>query len=108
MKRTIWLSYDIGVRGDYEGLYAWLDDHKAKECGDSLALLKYEHSGEIAEALREDLSQAIEITKRTRVYVIYREATEKKMKGTFVFGGRRPPPWSGYGSSKSDDNEDEV
>ena len=32
---TIWISYDLGVRGDYEGLYAWLDSHGAKECGDT-------------------------------------------------------------------------
>ncbi len=25
MKKALWISYDIGVRGDYEGLYAWLD-----------------------------------------------------------------------------------
>ena len=27
---TVWISYDLGVRGDYEGLYAWLDAHDAK------------------------------------------------------------------------------
>lgn len=29
--RTIWISYDLGVQGDYEGLYGWLDTHKARE-----------------------------------------------------------------------------
>ena len=32
---TVWISYDLGIRGDYEGLYAWLDSHRAKECGDA-------------------------------------------------------------------------
>ena len=41
MKRAIWISYDFGVRGDYEGIYTWLDDHGAIECGDSIAFLKY-------------------------------------------------------------------
>lgn len=35
MKQLIWISYDLGVSGDYENLYAWLDDHGAKECGQS-------------------------------------------------------------------------
>ena len=32
-RSTIWISYDLGVRGDYENLYSWLDTHGAKECG---------------------------------------------------------------------------
>lgn len=29
---------NLGVQGDYEGLYAWLGEHRAKECGDSVAV----------------------------------------------------------------------
>ena len=43
MNKAIWLSYDLGVSGDYEGIYAWLAKHGAKECGDSLAFLNYEY-----------------------------------------------------------------
>jgi len=35
MKQTIWISYDLGLQGDYPGLYRWLDLHKAKECVNS-------------------------------------------------------------------------
>src|SRR5262245_8598298 len=66
---TIWISYDLGVRGDYEGLYAWLDQHKAKECGDSVALLSYRYSGVLVEALKADLGESVETNKRTRMYV---------------------------------------
>ena len=45
MKQAIWLSYDLGVRGDYEGLYAWLDKHQAKECGDNIAYFVYGYTG---------------------------------------------------------------
>ena len=41
MGKFIWLSYDLGIRGDYESLYSWLDDHEAKECGDSVAFLSF-------------------------------------------------------------------
>ena len=34
---TFWLSYDLGVGGDYPGLYQWLDDHQAVVCGNNMA-----------------------------------------------------------------------
>lgn len=35
--KRVWISYDLGVQADYDGLYQWLDEHKARECGDSVA-----------------------------------------------------------------------
>jgi hypothetical protein len=104
---TIWISYDLGVRGDYEGLYAWLDNHKAKECGDSLALLRYEYSGNLLEALTTDLKSSVEINKRTRFYVIHRDKTTKLMKGTFIHGGRKSPPWAGFSGEGKEQEDDE-
>ncbi|MDR0845353.1 MAG: hypothetical protein LBN71_09030 [Tannerella sp.] len=26
MEKAIWLNYDLGVGGDFQGLYSWLDD----------------------------------------------------------------------------------
>jgi hypothetical protein len=56
MNKALWLSYDLGVKGDYEGLYAWLDDHNAEECGNSVAFLHYEYCTEIFSELKDDLS----------------------------------------------------
>lgn len=42
MEKAVWITYDLGVQGDYKGLYAWLDDHQATECGDSTAFFNYE------------------------------------------------------------------
>jgi hypothetical protein len=94
MKRAIWISFDLGVRGDYEGLYAWLDEHQAEECGESLAFLQYEHKGDFLTAIKKDLKRAMELTKNSRVYVIH--LLEGRMKGTFVFGRRKAPPWTGF------------
>lgn len=105
-KRTIWISYDLGVRGDYEGLYTWLDKHKAKECGDSLALLNYEYADSLLKSLKEDLSNSVRFDKRTRIYVIYRNKDTKKMKGVFIYGGRKSPPWAGM-SGEGDGQEDD-
>ena len=95
MKRSIWISFDLGVSGDYEGLYAWLDAREAKECGDSLAFLSYAFEGDLIAALKSDIQDSIETNKKTRIYVIYHD--EGKMKGTFILGGRRREPWTGYG-----------
>jgi hypothetical protein len=35
--KRYWLSFDLGLRGNYDSLYEWLDAHSASESGDSLA-----------------------------------------------------------------------
>jgi len=107
MKSAVWVSYDLGVQADYEGMYGWLDEHQAKECGDSLAFLNYEYSGPLLEAFAADLKKSVQITKRTRVYVIYREQDTKKMKGNFIIGGRKAPPWSGFAAAVGSADTDE-
>jgi hypothetical protein len=94
-KTVVWISFDLGVQGDYESLYRWLDAHDAQECGDNLAFLKkYEHSGSLSESLKRDLEGSIEINQRTRIYIV-REVSGKP-KGKFIFGSRKRPPWTGY------------
>jgi hypothetical protein len=97
MKSAIWISYDLGVRGDYEALYTWLDEHEAQECGDSLAFLNYEYTGSLKDSVTKELGKALEITKQTRIYLVYRERETNKIRGSFIFGGRKAAPWSGYG-----------
>ena len=63
MKKAIWVSFDLGVRGDYEGIYTWLDEHGAEECGDSLAYLKYESDDDFISSFTRDIRKAIEITR---------------------------------------------
>ena len=89
MQRVVWISFDLGVRGDYEGMYAWLDEQKAKECGDSLACVKYEFDGDLTESLLEDLKEAVDITKKTRIYLLWQDPVSRVMKGRFVLGGRK-------------------
>ena len=80
MKSTIWISCDLGVNGDYEGMYAWLDDHGAKECGSSVAFVKpYDYDGEdLMQALECDIRDTVKIDKRTRIYVIRRVDGKEK------------------------------
>jgi len=96
MKSAIWICFDLGVRGDYGSLYTWLDEHEAKECGDSLGFLNYEYSGSLVKSLTAELEKVLMPTKQTRVYFIYRDNETKKMKGSFIIGGRKASPWFGY------------
>lgn len=95
-KRAVWLSFDLGVTGDYEGMYAWLDEHKAKECGSSLAFLNYSFKTDLVASLTADIKAAVETNKKTRIYVIWRDDKKKTMKGRFILGGRKASPWAGY------------
>src|ERR1041385_5750375 len=97
----VWISYDLGVRGDYESLYVWLDQHGAVECGDSMGYLRrYQYTDNLAKDLREDLERSIRTDRRTRIYAIWKAGN--KASGRFIIGGRRAAPWAGYSSSDSD------
>ena len=100
MKRSVWISFDLGVRGDYEGLYEWLEEYDAKECVGNLAFINYEVKGNLTQCLRKDIESSIDVDKKTRMYVIWRDSKTKKLKGRFIFRSRRVPPWTGYGSTK--------
>ena len=106
-KRTVWISYDLGVRGDYEGLFTWLDSRNAKECGPNLALISIENSNDIVASIKQELSNALQTDKRTRIYVIHRSKETKLMKGAFVFGGRRSAPWTGFATREGEIDSDE-
>lgn len=102
MKVAVWLSYDLGVKGDYEGLYAWLDENHAKECGDSVAFFSYEYSESFLEDISKNLHNSMNLTKNTRIYIIYRNPKTKKVNGRFILGRRKAPPWVGYAVTVED------
>ncbi len=105
MKNFVWVSFDLGVKGDYEGMYEWLDGHAAKECGDSVACFWYEHSGDLLRDMKEDLMNSVNLdAKKSRIYVI--RLVDGRMKGGFIFGRRRSAPWAGSSGTgeQGDDN----
>ena len=95
MKQLIWLSYDLGIGGDYESLYSWLDDRKAKECGDNVACIMFTYDGTLLETLKDELRNNISLDKKSRIYVAYKDG--QKRKGRFIFGRRKRAPWEGFG-----------
>jgi hypothetical protein len=107
-KRSIWLSYDLGLQGDYASLYQWLDAHGAKECGYSMALVNVDYADSLKDDLKEELANNISIDKETRIYIVYRDGDAGKNKDVFLFGGRREAPWTGYSSPEAEIIREEV
>ena len=97
-EKLVWISFDLGVSGDYESMYAWLDEHHAKECGDNLAAINFEPRRDLVAELKSDIKKSVELNKKSRIYIIYK-SEKGTMKGTFVHGTRKQAPWTGYGAS---------
>ena len=108
-KKLFWLSYDLGLKGDYSSLYVWLDSMKAKECGNSIASFWFEYESDYLEELKTSLKEAIEINKNYRFYLIYRsvEGSKTTITGDFLFGKRKPAPWEGYADGFEDASDEE-
>lgn len=107
MKTFVWLSFDLGVKGDYDGMYRWLDSQEAKECGDSVACFTYSYSGDLLQSLKQDLDSNVEFDeKKSRVYVI--RLVDGKMKGSFILGNRRKAPWTGYAETGEEEDDSSL
>jgi len=107
MEKSVWLSYDLGVKGDYDALYAYLDDRKAIECGDSFAFFRVEFSGsdqEFEQKIKSDIQSTVRLSKTDRIYIIYRK-NDKGVVGKFITGRRKASPWQGYGQQKEAEDD---
>jgi len=110
MKHSIWLSFEIGILGDYSSLYTWLDSKGAKECCSNLSYFNYDYNSDLVEELKEDLLKNVRFDKNDRVYAIVNKRNEEgvsKPVGKFIIGNRTTPPWLGFGNKGSEDNVDE-
>ena len=96
MKKTVWISFDLALGGDYENLYAWLDDMEAKECGNGFAVIDFEADEDLPEELKEELCERVSFSKKDRIYALWSE--DGKIKGRFLVGKRKFAPWKGFGA----------
>jgi hypothetical protein len=104
MRHRIWISFDLGVRGDFEGMYEFLDAYGAKGCGDSLGTLWFEYDGDLVRELTRQLKKKVSFGPRSRVYVVFPNA-EGMYSGRFIIGRRKSPPWAGHGPSQEDEED---
>jgi len=113
--KSIWLCYDFGLKGNYAALFTFLDNHDAIDCGNGLAYFKYENkdflkSEELIKKLESELKELISPSASDRIYVIWRndDKTVATVKGRFLFGNRKTPPWNGYATKDGDGQEEEA
>ncbi|MBF0537390.1 MAG: hypothetical protein HQL03_03950 [Nitrospirae bacterium] len=102
MKKHIWLTFDLSIYSDYEGMYYWLDTMKAKECGDSTATFDFEYKSDLIIELTEAIKNNVKLEKKDRIYIIFM-TKDGTLKGKFIFGKRRDAPWTGLASESEDD-----
>jgi len=113
MKRAVWISYDLGVKGDYPGLYKWLDTKKAKECGGNVAYFVFEYKNDIIAELKTEITKNVNFKNGDKIYLIYSRVeldelnkTITTTKGIFIIGNRRAAPWEGY--APIDENKEDF
>ena len=101
MKRTpgskaVWLSFDLGIDGDYDGLYRWLDTQGALECGDNFAFFYFNapQPSDFSGLLLASIKAVVELRKRDRLYAIFPKP-EGGYRGRFIAGGRVRAVWDG-------------
>ncbi len=110
MKKAIWISYDLGIEGDYRGLYKWLDQNKAIECGDNFAFLQKQFpskESDFLKILKDEIKEFASIKKNDRIYIIHR-TKDKKVSGDFIFGSRKRAPWEGFAEIKGMNSKDTL
>lgn len=91
---TIWLCYDFTIGGDRQGLYSWLDKHRAKECCDS-AVIQYTFKEDFLAEIEQDVRKSVKLSDKDRLYIIWTDETGKT-RGKFLNGGRMIPIWKNY------------
>lgn len=105
-EKAYWLSYDLGVGGDYQHLYQWLDDREAKPCGDSVAFFKFKYNAaDPDKELLDSISKIVKLEPGNVLYIVRKQEGADNYYGSFIYGKRKSAPWVGYGT-KSTDIED--
>ncbi len=95
-----WLSFDLGLRGNYEELYQWLDNAESLECGDSVATFV---TAKTREQITKELSKVL--GRNARVYLIG-PGKKGAVAGRFILGRRKRAPWSGYAIPATEGEEE--
>jgi hypothetical protein len=93
-----WISFDLGLMGDYSHFYKWLDEQDAQECGSGTAAIV---STKPLDLIVDELRDILKDTPRARAYILSK-LSDGRFGGKFVVGGRRKAPWSGFAVSASD------
>jgi hypothetical protein len=91
-KTRYWISFDLGLMGDYSHFYEWLDSQDAQECGSGLASLV---SSQTRDQIIAEIQSILKGSPRARAYLISIQP-DGRFGGKFVAGGRKAAPWAGF------------
>ncbi|GAA0734277.1 hypothetical protein GCM10009430_49260 [Aquimarina litoralis] len=104
------INYDLGLKGDYESLYSFLDNKDAVDCGNSSGAFEFNFIGgselsheDKIEQVKTEIESHVSLSKGDRVYIIVHDKNGQP-RGTFIFGHRQRPIWEGYGTKTEDDD----
>jgi hypothetical protein len=97
MKRY-WLSFDLGLSGQYPELYAWLDKREARECGEGVATFR---SNDSRDEIKRELKTLLNPKKNPRIYII-----SMHEGGKFILGRRKVASWTGYAQTAIDSGDE--
>lgn len=110
MNINFYINFDLSIRGDYKGLYKWLDKNNAEERGNGYALIKGYHfpdskmsgltemgekNNAFAVHLRSEIKEFASINKSDRIYLTMGIIGGDKIGGIFLFGRKQASPWEG-------------
>lgn len=117
MKLDFYINFDFGLRGDYKGLYKWLDKNRAEERGNCYALIKgYQLSSEFffgltdvkeknlkfIKHIQQEIKESVELSSTDRIYLTFALIDSNKLGGAFLFGKKQSTPWEGHYSESGD------
>jgi hypothetical protein len=103
------LNFDLGIRGEYDNLYVFLDNNKALDCGNANCAFDYHFKGtnldfeDKFEQLKSDIEKTVTFGKNDRIYAIVHNE-EGIPRGKFIFGQRKTPIWDGFAKKEANDS----
>lgn len=109
MIKNIVLTFDFGMKGDYEGLFKWLDENNAEERGYGVAVIPNYHIDKnittdlgLLNSVRETLNARIKIGNSDRIYMLWPSLEKQTLQAGFVFGKQKQSPWEGFAQNAED------
>lgn len=88
MHDRVWVSFDLAPGGDQRGMYRWLSQHAARECGPGLATLLFTFKDDLADELAASIARAVRLGPADRAYIIFKDQADGEVTGRFIFGAR--------------------
>lgn len=105
MEAYVILTYDLGISGDYKGLFKFMDSHEAIETAGNTGVFKFQYKANLKEELKSEIEKYVKINEGDRIYCFSKPVNENNFFGFFVAGGRVTPPWKGFSQERVEQDQ---